>query len=154
MTAVSVAVATAQHLLLLGTLERGPVPLPMSGFKSTAASQPARTQIDSRCQKGDDYRSVSLSIFLPPSPPSVLLTSLRSARANTHALIFFFSQISFRPVSIAIPPIFFCLSRIGNTFPKRVLIRKKPACKKSAVSHAGPTYSSDSAQILCRKLHG
>lgn len=47
MTAVSRAAATAQHLLLLGTLERGPVPLPMSGFKSTAASQPARTQIDS-----------------------------------------------------------------------------------------------------------
>jgi hypothetical protein len=42
--------------------------------------------VEGGCQKGDDYRSVSFSILLPPSPPSVLLTSLRSARANTHAL--------------------------------------------------------------------
>jgi hypothetical protein len=47
MTAVSRAAATAQHLLLLGTLERGPVPLPMSGFESAASPQPAGTQIDS-----------------------------------------------------------------------------------------------------------
>jgi hypothetical protein len=33
----------------------------------------------------------------------------------------------FGPVSIVIPPLFFYLSRIGNSFPKRVLIRKKPA---------------------------
>eukprot|EP01049_Picozoa_sp_SAG25_P007902 SAG25_NODE_673_length_6002_cov_4.287481_5_plen_119_part_00 len=46
-------------------------------------------------KKGDDYRSVSFSILLPPSPPFVLLTSLRSARANTHALNLFFSQIHF-----------------------------------------------------------
>jgi hypothetical protein len=33
----------------------------------------------------------------------------------------------FGPVSIVIPPLFFYLSRIGNSFPKRVLIRKKPS---------------------------
>jgi hypothetical protein len=44
----------------------------------------------------ENYIAPVLSIFLPPSsPPSVLLTSLRSARANTHALILCFSQISF-----------------------------------------------------------
>jgi hypothetical protein len=32
----------------------------------------------------------------------------------------------FGHVSIVIPPLFFYLSRIGNSFPKRVLIRKKP----------------------------
>jgi hypothetical protein len=31
----------------------------------------------------------------------------------------------FGHVSIVIPPLFFYLSRIGNSFPKRVLIRKK-----------------------------
>jgi hypothetical protein len=57
-----------------------------------------------------------------------LFFSLRSARANTHALIFFFSRSHLSRINTAgaIPPIFFCLSRIGNTFPKRVLIRKKP----------------------------
>jgi hypothetical protein len=34
----------------------------------------------------------------------------------------------FGHVSIVTPPLFFYLSRIGNSFPKRVLIRKKPAC--------------------------
>jgi hypothetical protein len=48
---------------------------------------------ESRCQKSNDYRSVSLSLFLPPSPLFVLLTSLRSAQANTHAFIFCLSQI-------------------------------------------------------------
>jgi hypothetical protein len=33
----------------------------------------------------------------------------------------------FGHVSIVIPPLFFYLSRIGNSFPKRVLIRKKPS---------------------------
>jgi hypothetical protein len=49
--------------------------------------------VEGGCQKGDDYRSVSFSILLLPSPPSVLLTSLRSAQANTHALIFFQSDL-------------------------------------------------------------
>jgi hypothetical protein len=43
------------------------------------------------------YCSVSSSLFLPPSPLFVLLTSLRSARANTHAFIFCLSQIFVRP---------------------------------------------------------
>jgi hypothetical protein len=57
----------------------------------------ARKLRESRCQKGNDYRSVSLSLFLPPSPLFVLLTSLRSAQANTHAFIFCLSQIFIRP---------------------------------------------------------
>ena len=64
-----------------------------------------------------------------PSPFTFVRSShLPAVGAGKHtcAHIFFSSQISFRHVSIAIPPIFFCLSRIGNTFPKRVLIRKKP----------------------------
>eukprot|EP01047_Picozoa_sp_COSAG01_P059665 COSAG01_NODE_7196_length_3308_cov_16.219071_2_plen_58_part_00 len=36
--------------------------------------------------KDDDSCSVTFLIFLPPSPSSVLHTSLRSARANTHVL--------------------------------------------------------------------
>jgi hypothetical protein len=35
----------------------------------------------------------------------------------------------FGHVSIFIPPLFFYLSRIGNSFPKRVLIRKKPVAQ-------------------------
>jgi hypothetical protein len=46
-------------------------------------------------EKDNDYCLVSFPIFLLPSLPSVLLTSLRSAQANTHALIFFFNQIPF-----------------------------------------------------------
>jgi hypothetical protein len=38
-----------------------------------------------------------LSLFFPPSPLFVLLTSLRSAQANTHAFIFCLSQIFIRP---------------------------------------------------------
>jgi hypothetical protein len=49
------------------------------------------------CQKINVYRSVSSSLFLPPSPLFVLLTSLRSARENTHAFIFCLSQIFVRP---------------------------------------------------------
>ena len=37
--------------------------------------------------KDDDSCTVTFLIFLPPSPSSVLHTSLRSARANTHVLI-------------------------------------------------------------------
>eukprot|EP01047_Picozoa_sp_COSAG01_P060914 COSAG01_NODE_7532_length_3163_cov_51.836815_1_plen_214_part_00 len=71
-------------------------------------------------------RVVSSSLFLPPSPLFVLLTSLRSARANTHAFIFCLSQIFVRPRINSHPTLIFYLSRIGNSFPKRVLIRKKP----------------------------
>eukprot|EP01049_Picozoa_sp_SAG25_P002449 SAG25_NODE_128_length_14556_cov_11.699405_3_plen_200_part_00 len=42
-----------------------------------------------------------------------------------HAFIFCLSRSLFGHVSIVIPPLFFYLSRIGNSFPKRVLIRKK-----------------------------
>jgi hypothetical protein len=46
----------------------------------------------------------------------------------------------FGPVSIVIPPLFFYLSRIGNSFPKRVLIRKKPPTHRIK-SRLNPTTS-------------
>eukprot|EP01047_Picozoa_sp_COSAG01_P024931 COSAG01_NODE_1556_length_9940_cov_13.610337_13_plen_70_part_00 len=57
--------------------------------------------------KDDDACSVTFLIFLPPSPSSVLHTSLRSARANTHVLILFFSQIFISPRSNSHPTHFF-----------------------------------------------
>eukprot|EP01047_Picozoa_sp_COSAG01_P012625 COSAG01_NODE_573_length_15298_cov_13.922394_4_plen_72_part_00 len=54
-------------------------------------------------KKDDDSCSVSLLIFLPPSPSSVLHTPLRSAQANTHMLILFFSQIFISPRSNSHP---------------------------------------------------
>jgi hypothetical protein len=44
----------------------------------------------------------------------------------------------FGHVSIFIPPLFFYLSRIGNSFPKRVLIRKKPS-QIDGACHAMPS---------------
>eukprot|EP01047_Picozoa_sp_COSAG01_P095430 COSAG01_NODE_26134_length_722_cov_8.479936_1_plen_147_part_10 len=82
---------------------------------------------ESRCQKDDDSCSVSFLIFLPPSPLSVLLTSLRSAQANTHTLILCLSQILIWPRSNSHPTHVFLFQSDGNPFPKRVLIRKKPA---------------------------
>jgi hypothetical protein len=82
------------------------------------------------------YRSVSFSLFLPPSPWFVLLTSLRSAQANTHAFIFCLSQIFIRPRINSHPTLFFYLSRIGKSFPKRVLIRKKPQANSMAAANA------------------
>jgi hypothetical protein len=82
-----------------------------------------------------DYRSVSFSIFLPPSPFAPVCSSyLPAVGAGKHAC----THSSF---SIVIPPIFCCL-RIGNTFPKRVLIRKKPSKTKKAEKLIDPTTPS------------
>jgi hypothetical protein len=56
------------------------------------------------------YCSVSSSLFLPLSPLFVLLTSLRSARANTHAFIFCLSQIFVRPRINSHPTLIFFIS--------------------------------------------
>ena len=49
------------------------------------------------------------------------------AGEHTHAHPLFSVRSSLVHVAIVIPPIFFYSSRIGNPFPKRVLIRKKPS---------------------------
>jgi hypothetical protein len=91
------------------------------------------------CPSRSSFPLHPCSFFSPPCGRRGQ-THMRSSSVSVRSL--------FGHVSIVIPPLFFYLSRIGNSFPKRVLIRKKPAAVRAAIAAAAAAPAGTSLIVI------